>query len=85
MIDKAVLAEQRLEVERMRLEAERLEASNALRRAQLEAVRLGLRRECREGCGTEISQTNRTGRCVRCCKKLWQRAHREALRPVGAA
>lgn len=87
MIDVEVLEQQRREIERLRLAAERdrvwaerIEAALALRRAQLEAVRLGLRRECANGCGREIAKCNRSGYCTRCTRTLWQRWKRTGTR-----
>jgi hypothetical protein len=89
-IDPDALERQRQAIEALRLAAEhdrvfteRVEAALARRRAELEAVRLGLRRECSAGCGREIGKANRTGVCTRCQNVRWMRHQRAALRLVG--
>lgn len=78
-ISPEVLEAQRRDVEALRLEADRLEARNRLRSAELEAVRLGLRREC--ACGREVGKRNQSGKCVQCRNAAYM--NRTRLRLVG--
>jgi hypothetical protein len=82
VIDPVKLEQQRLAVEEMRVEAEKLEAKNRLRAAQLEAMRLGTRLECGCGCGREISKllAARTGLHHRCYRREWTRRKRGGLK-----
>lgn len=76
-IDPERLEAQRRELERVRIEADLLEARTRLRAAQVEAVRLGMRTECSRGCGREIGKLNRTGICSRCYRTEWEAKRRE--------
>jgi hypothetical protein len=82
VIDPEKLEQQKAAVEAMRVEAERLEAKNRLRAAQLEAVRLGTRLECGCGCGREVSRMihERRGLHHRCYRREWTRRKRGGLK-----
>jgi hypothetical protein len=79
-IDPDKLDRQRHSLEARRLKAELLEAGNRLREAELDAVRLGIRRECSTGCGRDVGKTSKTGLCRRCLKTRWMRESRQRLR-----
>jgi hypothetical protein len=64
MIDPEKLEAQRRDVEAIQLEADRLEARNRLRAAELAAVRLGIRREC--ACGRVLGKRAKTDQCIWC-------------------
>lgn len=79
-MDPEKLAAQRLHIESMRVEAERLEMANRLRAAELEAVRLGLRVECERGCGRPVGKMAHSGVCIQCRKTEWERKNRAGKR-----
>ena len=83
MISEEQLEKQRREVEALRLQADREEvlariaaARTAKRAAELEAVRLGVRRECDQGCGRELTKMVQGPTCRHCRNSAWMRRSR---------
>jgi hypothetical protein len=83
VISDLALERQRRQVESLRLRAEaeelraRLTAAETARRAaELEAVKLGLRRECDQGCGRPLTKHAQSPTCHACRNADWMRRAR---------
>ena len=89
--ERKARAQLRVDALRLELEAEQLRAQLAAaqlerRRAEIEAVKLGARVECDQGCGRELARGAKTTTCIACRNAAWmRRARAQGAIPIRGA